>query len=243
VYKQDTTLGSYSHIGSVPFDSLSVFIDSLSKPRLFPDRYCISVVDSCGNESALSPPHRSIRLRVNVGGGGQVDLEWTGYEGQLFNNYDVLRGIDTTALSNVFSPLSTIGIWIDPSIPAGTMYYQLVVNLGDLCSPSVFKDNGGPYSQSVSNIEDNQADVSVTEFFNDRAVKVWPVPFQRNISLESSLQGNFQYSISDISGKNICVGMITFPGTVTLSLPDIENGTYLLSLDGDKIFRKLILKN
>ena len=52
VYSESTTAGVYNRIGSVPFDSLPVFVDLTSNPRQKAYRYRITAVDSTANESA-----------------------------------------------------------------------------------------------------------------------------------------------------------------------------------------------
>ena len=60
----------YSPIGSVPFDSLSRFVDyaAVADPNVTTKRYKISVTDVCGNESALSNYHNTLYI-ADIGGG------------------------------------------------------------------------------------------------------------------------------------------------------------------------------
>ena len=62
IYKEGTQANVYFGIGGVPYDSLSIFLDSLADPRQRSWRYKISCVDTCFNESDLSSVHKTMHL-------------------------------------------------------------------------------------------------------------------------------------------------------------------------------------
>lgn len=75
IYREQSK-DNYQEIGSVPFDSLSIFIDHSSIPDEMSHFYKISLVDSCGNESAMSPFHKSIHLQTSMGLSNEINLFW-----------------------------------------------------------------------------------------------------------------------------------------------------------------------
>ena len=101
IYKESTTAGVYFKIDSVPMDSAGIYVDLLSDATVRSWRYKISQVDSCGNESPLSPAHKTMHLTVNQGVGNNINLIWDNYEGLNFSTYYVYR--DTIATKYYFA--------------------------------------------------------------------------------------------------------------------------------------------
>ena len=158
VYKETSQTGVYQKIGSVPFDSLSVFIDYNSEPRKKADRYAISVVDSlCANESALSTFHKTIHLTASKGAGAnENNLNWNHYEGFTFKTYKIYRGTIPTNMILIDSLANNLNSYTDTKAPNGVAYYQVSAVKLDTCYPDSIRanTNTGPYSQSVSNLKD-----------------------------------------------------------------------------------------
>lgn len=90
IWKESTTAGVYNLIGTVPYNNLSQFTDTSSHPQQQSDRYKISVVDTCGNESQMSTAHRTLHLSVSQGFPSGVELNWQdSYEGFTFYTYQL----------------------------------------------------------------------------------------------------------------------------------------------------------
>jgi hypothetical protein len=156
LYKETSQAGVYQKIGSSMFDSLSVFIDYNSNPRKKADRYAITVVDSCGNESDYSQFHKSIHLTANKGTSGENNLIWNHYEGFNFNTYKIYRGTRPYNMTLLDSIANNLSSYTDLKPPAGVAYYQVSAIKLDTCYPEITRagTNNGPYSQSVSNLKD-----------------------------------------------------------------------------------------
>lgn len=165
VYRESTSSGFYDLIGVRPFDSVSVFVDVGSKPRQRAYRYTISAVDSCGNESELSYPHKTIHLTVNQGVGNTNNLIWSHYEGFSFGTYRIYRGTHPDSLLLIDSIQSSLNSYTDLSPPSGLLYYQVGVVMPDTCSPTILRGqtSKGPFSQSYSNMKDYSMDQ--TDYF------------------------------------------------------------------------------
>lgn len=67
IYKESNVTDVYDKIGTVPYDSLSVFVDAGSAPEVKSSKYKISVLDKSGIESLASDPHKTMHLAINKG--------------------------------------------------------------------------------------------------------------------------------------------------------------------------------
>jgi len=157
VYREDEI------IGTVPYSDLSVFADMTADPEKRAHIYQISAVDTCGNESILSPYHKPHFLQF-VSTDGGVNLGWDDYlvEGDSMNfiNYTIYRGGDSVVLSPLEANVPRLihnYTDTDPSTRTTKYYYRIAGNLSDACYPSSdIKADAGPYSHSMSNIEENR---------------------------------------------------------------------------------------
>jgi hypothetical protein len=75
IYREVTT-NSYEKVGAVAADSLSQFEDDGADPGITSFQYKISALDTCGNESPMSPYHNTIHLVYQQGG----QLSWNAYQ-------------------------------------------------------------------------------------------------------------------------------------------------------------------
>lgn len=154
IYKESNSAGQYQLIGTVPNDSLSVFLDNTSNPAQQSDRYRISVTDTCGNESDLSDAHKTMHLTVSTGV-GVYNLIWENYEGFDFGSYLIYRGTSQNNLQPIGIIQSNLTTYTDYQ-PQGLYYYQIAVLKNDTClNTGGLKASGGPYSHSYSNLDDN----------------------------------------------------------------------------------------
>ncbi len=155
IYKQ----GFPTPIGSVLFDSLSVYIDLSSSPCVFAESYMITAVDSCGNESSLSKHHRTILLTTSAGVPSGVTLNWNVYEGFTYDWFYIYRGATLDALTLIDSVYHANNLphqYPDKNPQPLECFYRVVVEKhpDSICSPTIGKNLAGPFKQSVSNIAD-----------------------------------------------------------------------------------------
>ncbi len=168
ILRETTTAGVYSEIGLVDYNSLSQFVDAGSDPRKQAYRYKISLIDTCGNESKLSDYHQPIHLQVSRNTAGGHNLDWSLYEtesGQLtFKTHFIYGGTDSTGLQLLDSVSGYVFKYTDPrTISWKTRYYYRVEGvLFSACTPTgaARKAGTGPYSHSLSNLDDNKLKVS-----------------------------------------------------------------------------------
>ncbi len=108
---------------------------------------------------------------------------------------------------------------ITPHVNFGTAVVRYAV--WDIAYPSL-KDTL-TYILTVSNasgIHEIKSEIDYTFF---------PNPVKDNIRIVSSNEADFTFSINDLSGKKICSG-ITSEKSILVSMEDIPNGIYLISI-------------
>ena len=241
----------YQPIGNVPFDDMSMFIDYSSFPGVNASRYAISVIDTCGNESEKSPYHQTIHLGVSMGlGPNEVVLDWTPYtdESIAFDPdwYFILRGSSPENLVILDSISSVFTEWNDTN-SLGSKYYKIGVKKPAGCYPSSSaKASSGPYSQSLSNLEDNGIIATNIRNIDYRGLSIYPNPFREKttISFPNPQNGEYTMNVFDITGKKVRTVSNINTGYIFLEKNQMEDGIYFIEIAGEKIFKgKLIIKS
>jgi len=250
IYREDEL------IGSVPYEDLSIFKDTIADPETRPYLYSISVIDTCGNESPQSPYHKPLFLQF-VSSIDGVNLRWSKYEmegGELtFDNYEIWRGGDTINLAPFAANIPiAVDVYTDKD-PAALerKYYYRVAGILDLpCEPSGTKKAGtAPYYHSLSNMDDNKLkepeDTTGTYVYPLAydALLIFPNPFNQSttIAFPNSTSEQYTLVITDLSGKVYkIVDGITISEYI-LKKGDLKEGLYFIELRGPKIYRGKIV--
>jgi hypothetical protein len=136
VYRETNTTNVYEKIGTVPYDSLSVYVDNQSAPDIKSNKYELSILDRNGLESALSDPHKTMHLSINKGMNGTWNLIWEPYEGFNVSTYNIYRGTTANTLNFLDATSGSSSQYSDTSAPTGDVYYQLEVISPTLINPS-----------------------------------------------------------------------------------------------------------
>ena len=254
-YKIYKLFGSiYMEIGSQPFDDYSVFVDSSSQPNVHADRYKLSIVDTCGNESDLSPYHQTMYLGISdntIGGNTIVILDWdeasVNEDAQTIDWYFIYRGNDVVGMTKVDSISGVFTGWNDNNA-LSSYYYRVAYDVDVSCYPSSLnKTTGGPYNQSVSNIDDySSGPTDIDEFDNSEEIQIYPNPFfdkTRIYMPEEIANGEYSIKITDISGKRILLDEKVKTKVYTLYRNNLPNGIYFVEITGDKTYRKKLIIN
>ncbi len=152
IYKETTAPGLFTKIGSLKSDTTCIFIDKLSNSLVQSWRYEISQVDSCGNESPLSLPHKTMHLTINQGVGGAVNLIWDNYQGLAFGHYIVYRDSVAGIASDSIGSVINNGTYTFTNYPVPTSvhpwYYHMGISNPGGCTPAIEAIN---YNASKSN--------------------------------------------------------------------------------------------
>lgn len=161
IYKETTVSDQYVLIGNILAGEITIFTDTLSNPSQQSDRYKISIIDTCGNESSLSNAHKTMHLTVSSGI-GVFNLIWENYEGFSFGSYVIYKGTTPSNLTPIGYIQSNLTSYSDFQIvPNQAYYYNISVIKSDTCFVNTGRTQSGPYSQSISNIDDYAFDNTI----------------------------------------------------------------------------------
>jgi hypothetical protein len=237
IYKETTE--GFEVIGNVEATSLSEYVDLTSNPGTHSDKYMVSIIDTCGIETATGDFHKTIHLNVSPATPSGYALTWDHYQGFTFTKYRIFRGTSAGNLVQIDSIISSNFTYTDLTAPDSiALFYQVAAVKPIPCySSSVSKDVSGPFSQSVSNLEDNGLGESVDEISaNKNAVKVFPNPSNgiSNISFKLFEKSDVSISILNLMGEVILETnqLEVSPGeyTKTLSTKELSSGMYLVRI-------------
>ncbi len=257
VYREASTGGGvYDELAVLPADTLSYYVDMTSQPELKSHKYRVSVVDTCGKESGASLYHKSMLLTTSLGI-GVINVSWSEYEiestGFGFKYYIIMRGPSSTEIE----PFDTIPadneFYPDGDILKGKYYYYRVAGVMEgECNPTgKFKAGTGPYSHSLSNLDDNrlQSTGIRDEIAAGNGLRVYPNPFKEKLSLEYNLQdpSNVKIEVYNILGVRVLElqNGDQLPGAYNFDIMASEldgSSIYYLkfTVDGISVVKKLV---
>ncbi|MFN3341782.1 MAG: T9SS type A sorting domain-containing protein [Flavobacteriales bacterium] len=227
-------VGSYSLVGFVPYDSLSLFEDNTLgiNPNITSYRYKVSVLDTCGYESDLSSFHKTIHITTSLGTFGEINLIWDGYVG--FSSsfyYRILR--DTIGLGNyqILDSVSNSNFtYTDFSPPvSGFPYYVVEVVFQDACEATRAINHNTTRS--------NRTTTSINGLYPESeqySFTVSPNPAVSSFEVNCSrCTGSEELSISTIDGRTVLTGK-SISGSKAIDISEFESGVYLVRIQGSK---------
>lgn len=246
IYRETFMPNDFALVGEVAYADMSEFVDSVANPFIRSFSYSISAVDVCGNESELSPAHKTIHLTMNQGMGQSYNLIWDDYSGFEYYWFNVLRHTNQSGWELIQQMPKTLHSYTDVPPSQGGLRYTVTVESPEACEPwSLDKSVGGPYSQSTSNIEDigiiDPTSISTT---SDMGLYIYPNPANQsvNIYIPSTEKTEMQLIITDISGK-VVHNVIANEVKQSIDVSALSPGMYFIELRGNKIYKeKLIVK-
>ncbi|MFH2095556.1 MAG: LamG-like jellyroll fold domain-containing protein, partial [Bacteroidota bacterium] len=226
IYRETSVPDAYMFIDSVLYDSLSEYSDPVANPFTRSWKYKISAVDSCGNESDLSDPHKTIHLTMNAGLGNAFNLIWDDYEGFTYYTFYIHRHTDTNGWEILDSLPKTLHSFSNVPPTQNGLWYIVTVNTPGQCvSTGTDKVNGGPYSQSVSNLEDNGIIVNSQNLLKDISVVLYPNPNTGQLYINSNaVLGKME--VYDVTGQKIIYKNAVSPTDISVLVP----GMYLVRI-------------
>lgn len=218
IYRETSTAGVYALIGSQPFSSHGLFIDTNSNPTQQAYRYQVTAIDSCGMETSPGIVHKTIHLTINAGLNDSWNLIWSHYKGFTFGSYRIYRGTDSTQMQLLTQIQSTLNSYTDLNPPAGKVYYQIEIVSPHPCYPdSIFSKAQTNYNTSRSNkVNTSLAPNIGFEKTNTNTVQLRLYPNPNN--------GNFNLEIYDKSKRNIRLNLLNAIGSVIYTDDFESNG-------------------
>lgn len=228
---------NYQQIGYWPYDSLSQYTDSAVgiNPNVTSYRYRISVVDSCGNESAQSDFHETMHLTVNQGTGGIMNLIWDNYEGlSSFTYYKIGRFVNGSpnwvVIDSVTSANTT---YSDLNAPNGsTVQYRVNIVLDAPCIATRAVNHNSTRSNRTAGIQVN----GIAEL-EAASLSVFPNPGSDGVTIllpENSQGGTVE--VMDITGAIVLRSAINGNNAqMQLSTSMLASGVYVIRLSGNDV--------
>ncbi len=234
IYKLKSGSAEYELLEMIADISVGTYTDQLSEPETLNDSYKVSIVDTCGNESVLSPAHKSINLRGNTVENNWISLEWNSYEGRDIGFYIIYRKSQGGEYEIVGNVLSSILSYTDATPPELPLTYIV---------------EAIPADQEVTlNMSSLSNDITIGSSSVDwksvnQDIKVFPIPFDDHLNVV----------IPGDDGTNGIIELRNFLGQLIhqweykstpqkIDTSAIPEGTYILMLKGTSDFRRLIVK-
>jgi hypothetical protein len=124
--------------------------------------------------------------------------------------------------------------------PAGIVYYQIGIKLPEvIVLSSGKKAESGPYSHSMSNIEDNRFQVGINNMKSVGELAIYPNPSAdfTTVSFPNPEQNNYQLIIRDLAGKMVLIITDITQDKVTIESGRLKAGYYSVEVVGNNIYR------
>ena len=206
IYREVST-DNYQLIATQDADLMTEYIDTSSHPEIQSYRYKINYKNNAGIEADLSPYHRTIN--VSHTGTSPITLIFNAYENEADPSfppsYKIYRGPDYGSMTEYTStpggdPNYNINV-VSPV--ANEKYYVTAEMTGDCIPTSITKVSGGPYNQSVSNIDEYSSGPSAINYIDNANISIYPNPTKGFFTVEGA--DIRKIIVSDINGKTIVV--------------------------------------
>jgi uncharacterized repeat protein (TIGR03803 family) len=240
IYKETTSPGVFNKIGSAA--GTNTYVDTLSDARKRSWRYEISQVDSCGNESSLSTPFKTMHLTISPGSGNSVNLIWDNFQGLSFSYYIVYRDSAAGIAKDSIDYVTNSGIFTYTDFPPITTnwYYHMGINTSAGCLPLESRSHSTEtinYNSSKSN-SGNITFVEPTSLQGLAAVnniEVSPNPNRGkfNLNLDLSNQQDVNVKIMNTLGQLIeeeNYGKLTGKVTEHFDMSQYGKGVYFITV-------------
>ena len=238
IHKQSTLTSQYEMIHEQAYSSLSEFVDLSSNASQEVARYKVSALDSCGNESTISPNHTTILLSSNLGS-SSVNLSWNPYEGFSYPNFEIWRslngGISYNLLANV---ANNTYAYIDNNAPQQA-YYQIRIINGTGCITTK-----NSFNQVKSNIVDQAGNsIGISEINSSDVFSIFPNPTNDIFYLKSNqFQTGNKFELVDNSGRIVLSGVLQSDNQ-TIDVSKLSRGIYNLNVIGSHSKIMKLVKN
>lgn len=161
IYRESAAAGIYDRLATIPYDDLSVLVDTSADPTVQAYLYKITAIDTSGFETDidLCKPHKTIHLLVTTNPElNTTQLAWDRYYGFEYQTYTIYRSSTGLNFDPVHSMSASLNSWTDPDASTGDLFYRIAVEKPDPCvaADGSKKAGTGPYVHSLSNLDDNK---------------------------------------------------------------------------------------
>jgi hypothetical protein len=236
-------------IATVPVTETNQFLDSIADPSVRSWKYKLSVVDVCGNESELSPAHKTIHLTQGVGLNGTVNLRWDSYEGFIVNTYTIFRNSTSRGWETLESLPSNLTSYTDRNPPVEESLFYIIEAAhpdGGCTTLKASTYNTARSNQQKSTIKST---IGIKSGFELNSLNVFPNP-AKDVLYLSIKQVNLKQvrvDIIDIKGKvlhNFKAEVLGNQYNTNIDISALPRGIYILRIGSDDNvnFKKLVIE-
>jgi hypothetical protein len=228
IYRESSIAGMFQLVDTVNYASLSQYNDTIAYPALRSWRYQISVVDTCGVESLLSPIHKTMHVTFQDLGSGNYDIYWDEYEGFSYSDYSVWRYTTQAGwvLLNTVG-LSTLSVSDTPPTVDG-LDYMIEIQPPGTCTATKAQD----YNSSRSNTTAaKELPDPILQIDNRNAIDltIYPNPSNGVFNVIFDEFSNYTVEVFDMSGQKI-FSNISATNSMIIDLSNKADGQYLLKI-------------
>jgi hypothetical protein len=240
IYRENDT-NAWDFVANIPINRLSVFEDWNADPRLRSQRYRISCVDTCGNESGQSFYHNTLLLTSTYGTRTEdVRLIWNRYQGAEYVEYITYSGSHPDQMKEIARVPTDVQTH-DILNVLDTLYFQIGIELPAECTPAAdLKAGTGPYTHSLSNLDDNRKLIThISDPGSILELQAYPNPFSEMAKIEFPNPGQSEYylTVYNLGGKKVREIAGIRNSEITLMREDLKAGFYVFELRGENTYR------
>ncbi len=223
-------------VGSVPFDSLSAFYDTVVNSDTRTWRYYVTAVDTCGFESNGSEIHRTIHLSALVDADTNIVLDWSEYLGMQILGYKVYR---KQPVGLLFDYVDSIGEFTTNYLDTidftgyGEVEYFVEAVPALVCNATrAYNQNEARSNHSRVSAPQDTSTVAVSEIAKETSIKMYPNPSNDIVNLKvKSDSKNWTLQMMDQTGRIIVSGRLN--NQTAFSTKDIASGVYFIRMTSD----------
>ncbi len=224
IYRETTAAGIYRLAATQPYDSLTLWVDPIAVPQSRGYRYKVSEVDSCGDESPLSPYNLTLHLSVDDElPAGTYKLIWdTSYNGLAFTKYYIYRDTIIDRFSVIDSVLKGTQTYTDFYATSKNIYYHVGIDNPGGCNPSTARTMGKNYNASKSNTCSIYGTLitGAPQLQNTNSLMVYPNPSYGRFTIEEKgNNGKLEVEVYNVLGEKIYASILN----ASISQIDLSN--------------------
>ncbi len=249
LYRETTSAGVFDSIAYIPVDSLSTFTDYFADPVIRSWRYRLSALNSCGVESRLSPPHRTMHLTLNLGLLNHINLIWNHYEGFVpqDNSYKIWRQTPGIGWEMIDVVPSNLNSYTDQSPPDADLWYYVEAIHPTGCTPLKASTLNSSRSNRKNKLKEAEGNTGLNSLMDSYNLLVYPNPSEGIFKVMMDLGDNEDLDIKvfDLSGKLVHLSELRSVSNrleQEIDLSGLEKGMYQLHLKTERgIYNKMLL--
>ena len=238
IFKETAIANQFQFLQTVPFDSLSQYIDMAANPGVHSYKYKVRTIDSCGNASDFLALHKTIHLSAQMTGSGDIELVWDDYIGINYTQFYIHRYHPSTGWEVLDSVATNVHNYLDGTYPNVTgLEYSIVVLPDSPCTAEKAQDHNSTRSNAATVAFDNAGTGSNVNSNEINSLTIYPNPTNGvfNLSITDSYE-SMRISIMDINGKMIVQHpIIRGVSQQQLNISNLESGVYFIHAEIDNV--------